>query len=316
MPLGNPQRRTSHWMPALRLRQTLPAILAVALLCSAPTRGAEAAEVFRLGVISEQPQAPGLMLRRYRSMRQYLQDWLKDSHIDVAEVAVATDLDEMQHWIEQGRVDALMESLSTTLTLEHKTGAIEPALLAWRKGQRAYRTHFFARTDSPIRRLEDLTGRSIAFESPRSTSAFFIPKLSIEHLGMRLRPAETAVAADAVAYRFAGSELNQAYWVQRGITDAGAFNDGDWERTPQSVRKDLRVFHTTPPVLRYLCSFHSRLNPSTREHVQAALVKMHEDPRGKAALQDAYEISRIEVLTAADQAQLKAWRAMISRLDD
>lgn len=294
-------------LPALRL------LLGILFVWPGHPQAADARTAFTLGVISERPDAPSMMLREYREMLDYLQDRLKAHRIPVGEIAVAADLEQMRDWIDQGRIDALMESLVATLTLERETGAIHPDLIAWRRGQREYRTVFFSRSDGPIHRLEDLPGHSIVFESPRSTSAYFIPRLTLEHRGIRLSAAESEVPPNEVSYLFAGSELNEAYWVQRGKADAGAFNDGDWERTPATVRKDLRIFHRTPPVLRYLWSFRAGLSPGVRESVRTALLHMHESDAGRAALARANGISRFESLKETDRAQLSAWRAMLAK---
>ncbi|NEV64934.1 phosphate/phosphite/phosphonate ABC transporter substrate-binding protein [Thiorhodococcus minor] len=267
---------------------------------------------FRIGVISERSGAPSHAIAQYGPMLDYLQDALRHTEIAVSELAVAEHLEEMRGWIAAGQIDALFESLIPSLKLEIETARIRPRLLVWRKGQRVYRTLFFTRQDSPIRQLQDLRGRSLAVESARSTSAFFLPKLTLEAWGMHLRPEGSRRSPEDILYSFAGSELNQAYWVERGKADAGAFNDGDWTRTPRTLRKRLRIFHRTPPLLRYLLSFRTDLPASIREPVEAALLAMHKDAAGRGTLTRASRITRIEPFTDADRAQLETWRARLA----
>lgn len=277
------------------------------------TSGSESVPIgFRIGVISERSGAPSRAIEEYQPLLGELSERVRHAGVSVSELAVAEHLEEMRGWIAAGQIDALLESVVTTLRLEIETARIRPALLVWRKGQRAYRTLFFTRVDSPIRQLQDLRGRTLAFESARSTSAFFLPKLTLEAQGMHLKPTGAPHAPDDVLYSFAGSELNQAYWVERGKADAGAFNDGDWTRTPHRVRERLRIFHSTPPLLRYLFSFRTDLPERIREPVTAALLAMHEDEAGRSALARASRISRLEPFTETDRAQLAAWRARLA----
>jgi phosphonate transport system substrate-binding protein len=70
----------------------------------------------------------------------------------------------MSDRIARGEIDALIEGVMPTLALERQTGLLDPELLVWRKGQRQYVTVFFTRKDSSIQELQDLRGRTIAFE--------------------------------------------------------------------------------------------------------------------------------------------------------
>jgi phosphonate transport system substrate-binding protein len=163
--------------------------------------------------------------------------------------------------------------------------------------------------------LDDLLGRTLAFEAPRSTSAYYVPSAALLRLGLPLVPRETAaLKPDAVNYVFAGSELNQAYWVQRGEVDAGVFNDGDWRRTPASLRRELRIIHRTRPLLRWLFSLRTGLAPRVRNAVLGAMTHMHDNPQGRQALQAAARIARFEPLTADDRADLADWRPLLMQV--
>ncbi len=112
-------------------------------------------------------------------------------------------------------------------------------------------------------------------------------------------------------YRFAGSELNQAYWVHRGLADAGAFNDGDWERTPKRIRNDLRIIHRSQPLLRWLVSMRKTLPPDVRETLVSIFLEMHESQAGRDALFSAKRFAKFELLTDQDKKNLKNWRSML-----
>ncbi len=271
---------------------------------------------FRLGIVNERPEKPDHALSQYESMHAYLQRRLSRKRVSVGDLVVTQNISDMTNRVLAHRVDAVIEGLMPTLTIERDSQLLAPALLPWRKGQRQYHSVFFVRKGSAIRELRDLNGRTIAFETPRSTSAYYIPSVTLQSLGLRLatKPHQNDDAG-AIRYAFAGSELNQGYWVKEGRADAGAFNDGDWLRLPDHLRQQLRIIHTTKPVLRWLLSFHVKLDPETRGKVTEILLHMHEDMEGRAALQEASRIAKFEALTASDESTLGHWRNVLRGIE-
>ncbi|WPL19810.1 Phosphate-import protein PhnD precursor [Thiorhodovibrio winogradskyi] len=285
---------------------------------------------FRLGIVNERLDRPDHALELYGEMHRYLDGRLLAHGLDGAELVIAADLDSMQERVAAGEVDALLEGVMPTLAIIKRGNRLRPALVAWRKGQREYHSVFFVAQDSPIASLHDLAGKTLAFESPRSTSAYFVPRAALRAEGLSLMPAdeaaeqaagtasimaESAALSAPVRFRFAGSELNQAYWVQRGRADAGAFNDGDWERVPDSLRKQLRIIHRTRPLLRWLLSFDQAYPSDKRAAVVEVLASMHLDTAGQAVLQQAARIARFEPLTAADRDSLAYWAGVLRQFD-
>jgi len=270
----------------------------------------------RLGVVSERPDRPSEALEQYGPLNAYLERRLSPAGVQVADLVIARDLAEMARFLDAGEVDVLIEGVIPTLKLERDTQRIRPSLLVWRKGQRQYHSLFFVRRDSPITGLQDLAGRTIAFESKRSTSAYFVPLFMLRDAGLEVVPAASeAPSPGAVRYHFAGSELNQAYWVHDGRADVGAFNDGDWERTPAAIREELRVIARTPPLLRWLVSFSTELDTKTEQAVSEVLLEMHQNADGQAALAAAAHIARLEHLSDDDRANLAYWSRLFKLFD-
>ncbi|MGR9101340.1 MAG: phosphate/phosphite/phosphonate ABC transporter substrate-binding protein, partial [Gammaproteobacteria bacterium] len=161
----------------------------------------------------------------------------------------------------------------------------------------------------------NLQGKKIAFEKPLSTSGYYLPLSTL--LNHNLACVESGVGEaekEAVRFMFAGTELNQAYWVHSGKVDAGAFNDSDWDVTPKQIRKDLRIIYQTNPVMRWLFSFHKNMPVGLRRKVTAILTGMHEDPNGKSALRDAKNIARIEKFSKQDEMDFKRWKDLLTPL--
>jgi phosphonate transport system substrate-binding protein len=188
-----------------------------------------------------------------------------------------------------GEVDIVRATAFTALTLEDEAGA-EIFLREWRKGVAFYHTVFFTRKENPIRSLSDLAGKTIAFEDPGSTSAYFVPMLTLRCEGLSLVDLSAAGAAksdDAVNFVFAESEVNIVGWVVRGRADAGVLSNLEWvdpEKAPASLRHNLRIFHKTPPVLRSVLLVRDGLSPALKARLKDLLVTMHESDEGRAAL--------------------------------
>ena len=133
--------------------------------------------------------------------------------------------------------------------------------------------------------------------------------------GIASSPTEIRRNESTLYYQFAGSELNQAYWVYRGKADAAAFNYGDWDRTPEKIRKELQIIHQSKPMVRWLVSFRNDMSPAVKAAVVKILLHMHDDSQGIEALKDASRIARFENLNENDQVNLDYWQKVLNDLD-
>lgn len=264
-----------------------------------------------LGMIAERAERPDYMIARYQPLIERWQSLLGDSDV-VLELVVARDREELTRLVRSGAVQLVLESLFTQLRLG--CFGMRPWMVAWRKGKREVRTLFFVREDSDIQTLEDLRGRGIVFESPRSTSAYALPRGYLHSLGLpTLAMAEGAADGSAIRFGFAGDERTQAYWVALGRFDAGAFNDDDWQRLPDALAGRLRTIASTPSFLRWLLSIHDSVESPLREALAEALLALNHDD-GEEALSGA-EIERIEPLGERDLQSIDTARRILRFMD-
>lgn len=306
-----------RWFPYLQFNDSIGAamslksflILVVLVFSTSLSGQAQSEPGFRLGVVNERPDRPDHVLNQYEQLHLYLERELEPKGYKPIELVIARSLNEMVDLIINGKVDALIEGVMPTFKIEQRGGELEPALLVWRKGQRQYHSVFFVRKDSGITTLDNVRGKSIAFEAPRSTSAFFVPKAELQAAGVAVIPADTTERTlNSVYYMFAGSELNQAYWVHRKRVDVGAFNNGDWERIPPAIKSDLKIIHHTRPILRWLLSFTPSATIELQEAVIETLLSAHGDEMGQEALAQAEHIKKFERISSTDQENLKYWK--------
>jgi phosphonate transport system substrate-binding protein len=118
-----------------------------------------------------------------------------------------------------------------------------------------------------------------------------------------------------VGYAFTRGELNMVSWVSRGIADAGAFSNLDWEdsaRTPENPKDALRVFHQGNPVMRSVLLVRSGLRPDLKVKLKRILFSMHADPDGKEVLQAYNAIKKFNAIGPEAAASLAEVRRLMS----
>ncbi|MDH5556317.1 MAG: phosphate/phosphite/phosphonate ABC transporter substrate-binding protein, partial [Alphaproteobacteria bacterium] len=118
-----------------------------------------------------------------------------------------------------------------------------------------------------------------------------------------------------LGYSFAMGEINVVAWVNRGLADAGAISNLDWDnpkKAPARLKDSLTVIHETPPVIRSMMMVRRTLDPEIKDRLASVLTQMHETSDGRTALNAYFKVSRYDPLngqatTGLDNAR-KIWR--------
>jgi len=239
-----------------------------------------------LGRISNDPR------RHYDSLQAligYVVPRMAEVGIRRGRVLMARDPQQMASYLRRGRVDWVTETAATGLLLAERSGG-GVLVGTERDGVALYRTVIFVRRDSGIGSLEQLRGRSIAFQNPHSTSAYYAPAAAILARGLPLEillSPKDRPRADGVGYVFAQSESNITTWVHKRLVDAGAFSDVDWNnlnRLPASFRGDFTILHTTPPFPRGVEVVRPGLAPAVSARLREVLLGAANDPEAAEPL--------------------------------
>lgn len=316
MNFGEGGRRVAGGVTATA-RRTLCLLAALCLLSGAAWAADREGRVLKkrvlvIGRVDVHPEAHRGYLQR---MVDYAAGRMGDLGIVAGEVVVAPDNAAMLDHLRSGKVDWVTETPFSALRFEG-SGNAEIVARRWKGGVAAYRTLLFVRADSDIRSPGDLRGRTIAFEDPGSTSAYFLPAAVLIRRGhrlVRLSSIRQAPRTDGIGYVFSGDERNTADWVHAGVVDAGALSDTDWadpELVPPAYREALRVIHRTGPVPRALELVRADLDPAVKARLVELLLHAHEDPEAAGVL-DAYQKTRrFDPIDAETRAQLEALRPL------
>jgi len=303
------------------VRQFLRSLLCGLLVLVAGTTppqadAADDAHVLVLGRISDDPKSN---YEQLKPLLDYVVPRMANVGIREGRVLMARDLQQMASYLRRGRVDWVTETAATAMRLEERAGA-RPLVLTERNGVSRYRTVFFARRDSGITSIDDLHGRSVAFQNTYSTSAYFVPAMELLQHGMSLqillspmdRPGD-----DSVGYVFGRSELNIATWVHKRLVDVGTMSDIDWnnpQRIPPTYRKDLRIIHESPAYPRALEVVRGDLDDKVQARLREVLLEAANDPDAREALLQFFQTTRFLPIDPGADATLRYVRQGVARV--
>jgi phosphonate transport system substrate-binding protein len=241
-------------------------------------------------VIGRVTNDPNQTYRQLKPMVDYVASQMHESGITEGSVLMAKDHEEMLRYLREGRVDWVQKGVFEAL-IYIRGGMADIALRSWRQGVPTYHSVMFARKDGQITSLKDLVGRKIAFQDPGSTSAFFVPAAILRKNGFQLRelasPREE-VPPGTIGYVFAGKEISITTWVHRGLANAGAYHNQNWDKTddnPEAMKKDLQIFYQGRPMPRMIELFRSTLDANVKARLKEVLLRAHDDPAARDALQ-------------------------------
>lgn len=252
-------------------------------------------------------QEPDKNVKRLDAMARYLAAILASDGISAVKVAIAESPEQMAGMLRKGEVDLFSETPLAAFGLMEE-GLAEPLMREWKKGVAEYHSVIIARSHGAIRSLRDLGGRKFAFEDSGSTSGYFLPRMALEAAGLELEELDNpraTPAGDALGYSFANGEINVVAWVNRGLADAGAISNLDWDnpkKAPPRLKEGLTIIYETQPVIRSLMMVRRTLDADLKKRMESVLAQMHETSEGKAALKTYFKVSRYDRLAndAAD----------------
>ncbi|MCK5110064.1 MAG: phosphate/phosphite/phosphonate ABC transporter substrate-binding protein [Arcobacteraceae bacterium] len=242
-----------------------------------------------IGTIDLEPKEK---IYKFQAVADYLQEKLKQKNIKV-DVEIAKNLDTVIKLISDNKLDIFIDSVYPTLLVQKKSD-ITIECKRWKKGIEGYRSVIFVKKNSNINSIEDLKGKTIAFEDEFSTSSFFIPKKAIEKKGLKV---SKKGEKESVNYDYARSEKNTAAWVLYSKVDAGATDDKTFESFDKNM---FKIIYTSKLIPRHLVSFSKRINPKLKKEILDILYDMDKSRVGKETLKKFSKTKKFSPLTNDD----------------
>lgn len=305
------------------MRHLLPALICLLGLLpwGAPAPAQEAppaddASVLVLGRVSDDPKAHYDQLK---PLLDYVIPRMASVGIRSGRILMAKDLQQMSSYLRRGRVDWINETAGNAALLERR-GVAHSFLVTERDGATRYHSVFFVRRDSPVQSLKDLSGRSVAFQRPYSTSAYYLPAVQLldegQSLELLLSPMDKP-APGRVGYVFARTELNITTWVHKRLVDAGVLSNLDWDnpaRMPPAFAQDFRVIGRSWDVPRALMLARSGMAPRVEARLKQVLLEAAQDPDAGEALRRFADTTRFVPITDDDRRALDQLATGMQRL--
>ena len=302
-------------------------LLLVALAALAPARAQKTTSfvatppdadnsVLVLGRISDDPKSH---YEQLKPLLEYVVPRMASVGIRSGRILMARDFQQMASYMRRGRVDWVTETSGNAVLLEQRANA-RSLLVTERDGASRYHSVFFVRRDSSIQLLADLAGHSVAFQSPYSTSAYYLPASMLLESGQRmdllLSPMDRP-PADSVGYLFARTELNITTWVHKRLVDAGVLSNLDWlspQRLPPAFAADFRIIAKSQEVPRALMLTRAGLDPKVEARLRDVLMEASSDPDASEAMRLFLGTSRFLPVSGEDRKALDDLGAGVARV--
>jgi phosphonate transport system substrate-binding protein len=239
------------------LTVALVAIVAIVALGS----NAFAQQVFRVTTIPE--EAATEQIRKFTPLAQYLE---KKLGVKV-EFTPVTDYPAAVEAMVNKKVDLVWFGGFTYVQASIRSkGKVIP--IAQREEDTKFQSVFITKTDSGIKKLEDLKGKQVSFGSASSTSGHLMPRSFL--LQANIDPEK-----DFKRVAFSGAHDATIASVVSGKVDAAALDITVWKKFVTENKVDTKavdVFYTTPIYFNYNWSVHADMPADMRAKVTKALL--------------------------------------------
>lgn len=181
--------------------------------------------------------------------------------------------------VEHRRVFAALVCGGSYLRAQDDFGAV---LLAVPRidGATSYRAEIIVPRESPARGLGDLRGKTFALTDQLSTGGSIFP-------AWLLRSRNTSTDAFFGKVLFTKGHDNSIEAVAEGLADGASVSGqalADAARERPELARRVRVIERSPPLGNPPLIVHPGADPELRRRLESALLRLHEDPAGRAAL--------------------------------
>jgi phosphonate transport system substrate-binding protein len=280
-----------------RLIVLLPALIALIVAAPVAHGAARDAKTIALGFVSE--KSPAEVAAHFNDFIQYV---AKKMNLEGA-IVTAPTVSQLAKDIEQKRVDFYMDSPYPTYLI-NRQGTAMILLRRWKSGMAEYHSVVFTKKDGPVKQLDDLKGKLIAFEDPGSTSAYFLPKVFLMKKGLKLSEKSgplSPVGSKETGYIFTYSTATTVDLVLSGKAGGGAFSNDDLGRIGDKKAQILKLAETAP-FPRNLVSVRKDLNAAIVKQLKEVLLGMDKDEEGRRILAKTDETNKFDPLPGGEEA--------------
>lgn len=271
----------------------MPRVLTIAFMFIIYINTAIASSI-TIGTIDGEPEAK---LSKFEALANYLQKKLSQKNINI-KVEIPKDMATAIKLIKNKKLDIFIDSLYPTLKVQDKTN-IQINLKRWKNNSAGYNSIIFVKKNSDINNIQNLKGKTIAFEDPFSTSSYFVPKKALERQKLVLSNEEKN--KEHIKYVFSKNEMNSSAWVVFGKVDAATTDSVTFNKFDKKLYK---IIYKSDFIARQLVSFSKNIKAELKKEIINILLNMHNDLEGKIALRNFSETKKFSLIK---DEELKLW---------
>lgn len=239
--------------------RTIKSLMTCALVAFGSSAFAQ--QVFRVTTIPE--EAATEQVRKFTPLAQYLE---KKLGVKV-EFTPVTDYPAAVEAMVNKKVDLVWFGGFTYVQASIRSkGQVIP--IAQREEDTKFQSVFITKTDSGIKKLDDLKGKQVSFGSASSTSGHLMPRSFL--LAAKIDPEK-----DFKRIAYSGAHDATIASVVSGKVDAAALDITVWKKFVAENRVDTKavdVFYTTPGFFNYNWAVHADMPADLRAKVTKALL--------------------------------------------
>lgn len=171
------------------------------------------------------------IFRKMAPLRHYLQESMAAKGVPVQiELRIFSSYASAIESLAQGEVDFVRFGPVSYVLAKKANSAIRLLAMESNDGEKRFNGVIFVPSDSPIRSVEDLRGKRLAFGDRRSTTGRYLAQAALFRVGIQ--------GKDLADYAYLGRHDKVAFAVAAGTYDAGAMNENTFDRYAES--KGLR----------------------------------------------------------------------------
>jgi len=239
--------------------RTIKSLMTCALVAFGSAAFAQ--QVFRVTTIPE--EAATEQVRKFTPLAQYLEKKLGMK----VEFTPVTDYPAAVEAMVNKKVDLVWFGGFTYVQASIRSkGQVIP--IAQREEDTKFQSVFITKTDSGIKKLDDLKGKQVSFGSASSTSGHLMPRSFL--LAAKIDPEK-----DFKRIAYSGAHDATIASVVSGKVDAAALDITVWKKFVAENRVDTKavdVFYTTPGFFNYNWAVHADMPADLRAKVTKALL--------------------------------------------
>lgn len=271
----------SKWSALYQAHWTLLALALVFLAIAAPAR---ASTSITLGVVPQFEQR-----KLFATWKPIVDELSQRTGLEV-KLAVTLTVQEFEQELEKGSFDFVYANPYHILKVSTSQGYI-PLV----RDREPLHGILVVRRDSPLRKVEELAGKTLAVPSPNALGASLLIQADLQHV-FKTQMSLLNVRTHSSVYLH----------VLNGLADAGGGVEKTLSEQDPSVRDALRVLYTTRPMPSHPIAAHPRIARQIREKMQKALLEMGNTPSGKGLLDDV-PMPYPEKTTLDDYLPMRQW---------